>query len=237
MEFQIVSLETCESATGAVVVIDVLRAYSTAAYALAAGAQSIALVSTVAEALELRMRLPGALVMGEVEGLPVPGFDFSNSPASFDALDLRGKRLIQRTSAGTQGAIRSASRSASRSRNAQWLLASSFVCARATARYLRELAPESVTFVATGIRPDGHGDEDVACAEYLIALLRSERPDVAPFIRRVYDSLAGRMFADPAQPDFPLTDMEYCARVDRFDFAMPIRRSADLLLLEKESSL
>lgn len=225
MDLKIVSLETCEAATGAVVVIDVLRAYSTAAYALAAGAQSIALVSTVVEALALREQLPGALVMGEVEGLPVPDFDFSNSPASFDALDLTGRHLIQRTSAGTQGAIRS--------RNAEWLLASSFVCAGATARYLRRLAPESVTFVATGMRPGGRGDEDVACAEYLIALLRGKLPEVAPFIRRVYESVAGRMFADPAQPDFPLADMEYCVRVDRFDFAMPIRRSDKLLLLEK----
>jgi phosphosulfolactate phosphohydrolase-like enzyme len=55
-----------------------LRAFSTAAYAFAAGVQDITIVSTVAEALDLRERSPGSLVMGEVDGLLVPGFNFSN---------------------------------------------------------------------------------------------------------------------------------------------------------------
>jgi 2-phosphosulfolactate phosphatase len=62
-------------AMGPVVAIDVLRAFSTAAYAFAAGAQTIALVGTVEEAFTLKKQIPDALIMGEVEGLPVKGFD------------------------------------------------------------------------------------------------------------------------------------------------------------------
>jgi 2-phosphosulfolactate phosphatase len=107
MEFQRAPLLDCGKAEGTVVVIDVLRAFSTAAYAFAAGVRQIQLVSTVEAALELRRQMPGALVMGEVEGLPVPGFDFSNSPPQFNGLDLGGRLLIQRTTSGTQGAVRS----------------------------------------------------------------------------------------------------------------------------------
>jgi 2-phosphosulfolactate phosphatase len=96
MEFQRATLLDCGKAEGTVVVIDVLRAFSTAAYAFAAGVRQIQLVSTV-EAARLRRQMPGALVMGEVEGLPVPGFDFSNSPPQFNGLDLGGRLLIQRT--------------------------------------------------------------------------------------------------------------------------------------------
>jgi hypothetical protein len=90
MRFQRASLETCGTATGVVVAIDVLRAFSTAAYAFAAGARDITLVSTVEEALALRERSPELRLMGEANGLRIPGFDFSNSPADVAAADLRG---------------------------------------------------------------------------------------------------------------------------------------------------
>ena len=224
MEYKRASLETCGMATGTVVVIDVLRAFSTAAYAFAAGAQTIALVSSVEEAFALKQQMAGAFIMGEVDGLPVTGFDFSNSPAAFDHLDLTGRCLIQHTSAGTQGVIRS--------RQADHLLASSFCCGAATAHYLHQQSPEIVTFVVTGQGPDGHGDEDAACADYIEALLRGEQPEVTPYLERVAASPAGRIFADPVRPEFPLTDLEYCMKADRFDFAMLVQRQNGLWLMQ-----
>jgi 2-phosphosulfolactate phosphatase len=224
MEFKRAYLDTCETATGTVVVIDVLRAFSSAAYAFAAGAPSITLVATVEEAFAMKERIPEALIMGEVAGLPVPGFDFDNSPAAFDRIDLAGHGMIQRTSSGTQGVIRS--------RRADRLFACSFCCAGATARLIRHQSPDSVTFVVTGSGPDGRGDEDAACADFLEALLAGRMPDPAPFIGRVYASPAGRRFVDPGQPDFPLTDLEYCVRVDRFDFAMTVARRDGLFVME-----
>jgi 2-phosphosulfolactate phosphatase len=216
--------DTCDAAAGAVVVIDVIRAFTTAAYAFAAGAREIVLVGTVEEALALRERFPGALVMGEVGGLPVAGFDLDNSPAALVGRDLDGLLLIQRTSAGTQGVVRSL--------RAETLLASSFVCAGATARYIKRQLPSSVTLVVTGILPDRDGDEDTAYADYLAALLRGEIPDTAPFIRRVRASTAGRMFADPAQPEYPVADLECCTELDRFDFAMLVERRDGLLVMQ-----
>lgn len=224
MRLERASLETCGDATDTVVVIDVLRAFTTAAYAFAAGAREILLVSTVAEALALRERFPGALVMGEVHGLPVEGFDFSNSPADLLGHDLGGRRMIQRTSAGTQGVVRSL--------RAATLLTSSFVCAAATARYIAHHAPACVTFVITGVYTDRDGDEDAACADYLAALLGGRRPDPVPFLQRVRDSTPGRWFADPAQPDFPAQDLDLCTAIDRFDFAMLVERRDGLLVMQ-----
>lgn len=223
MEIEQATLETCHTAGGAVVAIDVLRAFTTAAYAFAAGASDILLVSTAEEVLALRQRFPGALTMGEVDGgRTFAGFDFSNSPSALAGLDLAGRRLIHRTSAGTQGVVRST--------QADLLSGSSFVCAGATARYLRRQSPERVTFVVTGIVYGRDGDEDIACADYQTALLRGEQPDVAPFIRRVYESSAARLFT-PDQPDFPPADLERCTEVDRFNFAMPVERREGLLVM------
>lgn len=225
METRRVTLETCATVTGTAVVIDVIRAFTTAAYAFAAGARDIVLVGTVEEALALRQQMPGALTMGEVGGRPIEGFDFGNSPAAFLGLNLQGRRIIQRTTAGTQGVVRC--------RKADLLLASSLVCASATARYLRQLGPPVITLVVTGIFPDRDGDEDVACADYLEALLRQPlRPDSQPFVERVRNSTAARLFTHPAQGLFPAADVECCAAVDRFDFAMPIARRNGLLIME-----
>ena len=223
MKFRYTTLETCSKAKSAVVVIDVLRAFSTAAYAFGAGAESITLVSGVQEALELKAAIPGALVMGEVGGIKVEAFDFGNSPAEFLNINLSGKALIQRTSAGTQGIVRA--------RQAKTLVAASLCCAGATARYLRRVAPASIAFVITGAGPGEDGDEDLACAHYLEALLRGEPVTSEAYLRRVLQSPAGTIFADPEQPDFTPQDLELCMQVDRFDFAMPVEREDGRLVM------
>jgi 2-phosphosulfolactate phosphatase len=109
------------------------------------------------------------------------------------------------------------------------------VCAAATARYLLRLAPRAVTLVVTGIYLDRDGDEDLACADYLAALLRGEHPDTAVFARRVRESDFGRRFTDPDHPATPSADLDYCAVIDCFDFAMPVERRGDLLVMTSSS--
>ncbi len=54
MEISFATLDNCETAEATVVAIDVVRAFTTAAYALAARVREILLVCTVEEALALR---------------------------------------------------------------------------------------------------------------------------------------------------------------------------------------
>jgi 2-phosphosulfolactate phosphatase len=220
-------LDDCAAARGAVVVIDVIRAFTTAAYAFAAGAREIVLVASVEDAFALRERRPGLRVMGEVGGFPPPGFDYGNSPSAFLDADLHGVGLIHRTTAGTQGVVRST--------GAQWLYVASFVNASATVRALRRVAPPSVTLVSTG--PEG---EDEACAKHLEALLagRTPSPDWVA-------SVAGfgeQRFEDPAFAALAATkgarqfraDIPCCMALDRFGFAMRVSRSDGLLVAHPE---
>ncbi len=223
MKIKQVSLDNCAEVSGTVVVIDVIRAFSTAAYAFAAGALEILLVGTVEEALETRTMVPGAWVMGEVGGLKPEGFDFGNSPYEISLQDFSGRRLIQRTSAGTQGIVRSI--------RAERLLASSFVCARATAELIKRISPESVTFVISGVGPDGRGDEDAACAEYIETLLRGKTFRIQNFVDRVRKSPPGRAFSPPQVPEEFAFDLEYCLDVDRFHFAMQVQRGGGMLVM------
>lgn len=216
MKFHYTNLETCHTATGVVVVIDVIRAFTNAAFAFSRGARKMYPVSGVEEALGLKAQIPNSLVCGEVGGIPPEGFDFGNSPTQTKELDLSGRIVVQRTGAGTQGIVRSV--------NAATMLAASFVVANATVGYIQNLLPETVTFVITGQYGGGGGDEDLACAEYLEASLRGEPSDPAPFIERVMRSRDALMHLDPNLPAFPRTDLDYCSSIDRFEFAMLVTR-------------
>ncbi len=215
MKFHYTNLETCHESTGTVIVVDVVRAFTSAAFAFSKGAKEIYPVSKVEEALAFKTRDPNVLVCGEIGGLPPEGFDFGNSPSRVLELDLNGRTLVQRTGAGTQGVVRSV--------NAENMLAASFVVASATTKYVNRLSPENVTFVVTGQTYDG-GDEDLACAQYLEELLRGRSPDPVPFLERVKNSSDAKVFYNPEKLLFPESDIEHCISLDRFDFAMPIAR-------------
>ena len=216
--------QDCQQASGVVVVIDVLRAFSTAAYAFAAGASKILLVGSVENALALKRDMPQAHLMGEINGYPIEGFEFGNSPTQLAGLDLTGAVMIHRSSAGTQGVVRSV--------KAEALLAASFCCARATAAFILQSSPRLVSFVITGLDSEGHGDEDQACSEYIEALLLGTQPDPAPYLQRVIESKNGGLFRAKDQPAFPFSDLDYCTAVDRFDFALPVRREKGLHIMQ-----
>ncbi len=218
------TLQTCHTATGTVVVIDVIRAFTTAAYAFAGGAERILMAGDVEQALALKARFPGSLLMGESGGLPMEGFDLWNSPAEVSRLDLNGKTIIQRTSSGTQGAVRSTS--------AGFLLGASFAVAEATVRLIQKAGQMPVGFVTTGVRPGNDADEDVALAEYLSARLAGERPDPAPYLARVSSFDPRRVSTNPAIIARFEDDLRLCAQIDRFSFALQMQRQADLLVLK-----
>ncbi len=223
MKIQTILLEEIDHIEDTVVVIDVLRAFTSTAYAFAAGAESIQLVRTVGEALAIRQAQQDSLVVGEAGGLRPDGFDFGNSPNDFIGQNLSGRRLIQRTSAGTQGAVLSVA--------ARHLLAASFVCARATVRFIQSVQPDQVTLVVTGSHTADNGDEDRACADYLTAVLRGESPNWQAFVLRVTESEAGKRFTGQPGEEFDRRDLENALRLDRFSFAMVAHLEASKLIL------
>jgi len=227
--FQYYSLSEAYVAQGCVVVIDVLRAFTTAAFAFNVGAEQIYPVSGIEEAFLLKKRFPKALIMGEDHGLQVPGFDYGNSPADIAKAEFGGKTLIQRTTAGTQGIIRA--------ENTSKLIAASFVCAGATANYLRFMQAKVISFIITGASYGRDGDEDLACAEYIAALVCQERPEPDAYLARAGLSSAGRAFLDDGQQFMHAEDLLLCLRVDEFNFFMPVHKENGLFVMQKQSGL
>lgn len=87
--------------TGVAVVIDVLRATTTTAALLDAGASYVRPVGSVDEARARRDAGQCELLAGEREGLRPEGFDLGNSPAEIPSDLVRGRGVVLATTNGT----------------------------------------------------------------------------------------------------------------------------------------
>ena len=98
--------EAAAAPTG--IVVDVIRATSTIAQALAAGYERVLCVPEIEQARALRAELPDSLVGGERDAVRIEGFDVGASPREF--LEPRAATLILSTTNGTRTIPKFASR-------------------------------------------------------------------------------------------------------------------------------
>lgn len=223
MEIRIESLlEGARRARGTVVIVDVFRAFTTAAVAFSRGAAKIVMVAEPDEALALKARGRGDLCVGEVNGIRPAEFDFGNSPFEMAGADIEGKVIIQSTRAGTTGVAAATEASA--------VYAASFVVARATACAILQDSPPLVTIVAMGWNADLRTDEDELCALYLRNLLEGREPSTDALQQLVRASGQVGKFYDPAQPHFHPEDCDMALDVNRYDFAIRVAREDGLLV-------
>jgi 2-phosphosulfolactate phosphatase len=199
-----------------VVVVDALRASVTITAALAAGVRMVIPVQTVEEAMAYRS-LPGFLVAGERNSLPVPGFDFGNSPGELLRCTerLAGQVLVLTTSHGTR-CVESARRGASE------VLVGSLPNVTAVTVAAHLLAGQrgcDVSLVAAGTGHQERAKED----DYAVALLAAELASLGA-------DISLRRSSTPAQEAFLRgphgrrlvrlgygEDVDLCARLNIFD--------------------
>ncbi|MFD6418523.1 2-phosphosulfolactate phosphatase [Streptomyces sp. NPDC060194] len=205
------------------VVVDVMRAYTVAAWAFARGAEKIVLAESLDEALALKARHPEWVTLKD--GPPAPGFDAVNSPALLRSADLTGRTVVQKTTAGTVGALAV--------RDASLVLCAGFVVAEATAEVLRGRGCDSVTFVVTG--EHGRAEEDLACARYIATRAQAGGGDTdpAPFLRRAAASRAAAELAEGVREGAHPDDVALCLDLDRFPFAMTATSEDSLMVLRR----
>lgn len=190
------------------VVVDVMRAFTVAAWAFARGAERIVLAESLDEALALKARHPDWVALKD--GPPAPGFDAVNSPGLLRSADLGGRTVVQKTTAGTVGALAV--------KEASLVLCAGFVVAEATARYVRSRGYDRVTFVVTG--EDGRAEEDLACAQYIARRATGVATDAAEFLHRAASSRAAAELAEGVRRGAHPDDVPLCLELDRFPFAM-----------------
>lgn len=212
-------------AHGSVVVIDVIRAFTTAAMALSRGAEAIVMVDDLDQATRLRAEGVGRYCMGERGGVKPAGFDFGNSPSDVTSVDLSGAVLIQTTSNGTRGIAAAAAAGAER------IYAGAFVTAEATVQaLLADPAGEPITLAAMGYDDRVRSDEDELCALYLRGRLEGREPDEAALMTGLKSLLGQPGSVERLFAGVSAADIEACLTPDRFDFAVRVREEEGLLV-------
>ncbi|HNS22123.1 MAG TPA: 2-phosphosulfolactate phosphatase [Sedimentisphaerales bacterium] len=219
-------IEGARRARGTVVIVDVFRAFTTAAVAFARGASGIVIVPEPGEALRLRDRGIGAVCVGEVNGIRPEGFDFGNSPHELMQAELTDQVVILSTRAGTVGVAAA--------EGAEEIYAGSFVVADATAQAIQRDKRAEVTLVAMGWNAAVRTDEDEQCALYLRNRLQGRRPDPQAVRRLVLASGEVAKFHDPAQPHFHPEDLQIALDIDRYDFAIRIFQEGEFLVARRQ---
>lgn len=218
MDVQVLQLiEGARRATGLAVVIDVFRAFSLACYLIGNGARRVIPVGELETAYRLKRENPDYVLLGERDFRPPPGFDFGNSPADVEHVDLRGRTVVHTTSAGTQGLANA--------RGADEVITGSFVNAPAIVNYVRARRPPLVSLVCMGRAGVEASDEDTLCANWIERELRGDEPQDFEKIRehlRAYE--AARKFFDEEQTWAPARDFDLCLDLGRFDFVLRLER-------------
>ena len=139
------------------VVIDVLRATTTIATALEAGAEAVQAFSNIEELQRQANLWPSdkRLMAGERGGSKVEGFDLGNSPLACTPEVVKNKRLFLTTTNGTRALQRVA--------KSERVITAAQVNRQAAVNYLLETQPETVWMVGSGWQGD-YSVEDTACA-------------------------------------------------------------------------
>jgi 2-phosphosulfolactate phosphatase len=195
-----------------VVVIDVVRAFTTAAAAFAAGATTVVCAADEHRA-RARAREEAGILVGERAGLRPPNFDHGNSPIEVSDGDVAGRTVVLATENGTPALVRAAA--------AGPVAAMAAVNIDATASWIREHRPQaSVAVMWTG----DHG-EDRACAEQLGSILTGRAIDAARTRSLIMAAIQThltewrRWHGAPACRRFYM-DALWCANVDSLSIAM-----------------
>ena len=209
-----------EGAAQVGIVVDVVRATSSIAQALAAGYERVLCCREIDEAKALRAELGDeAVVGGERNGVVVEGFDVGASPREF-AEGPKAQTLILSTTNGTAAILTAASRCES-------VILGSLLNLDAVVAAARSLGDDVVVYCA-GFKGTFALD-DAYCAGRIVAALGGERTDAA-----VAAETVARSFATPLEglnartygPPGLEADVEYCARENLLEMVPRFARMA-----------
>jgi 2-phosphosulfolactate phosphatase len=198
------------------VVVDVMRATSTIAQALASGYRRVYCCREVEDALALREKLGEGLLGGERSAVRIEGFDIGASPR--EVLEPRGETLIYSTTNGTRAVLAAAS-------VCRDVLLGSLLNLSAVAAAVQD----DCVIVCAGFQGQFALD-DAYCAGRIVELLAGEVTDAAKasgVLARSYPTAHEALLARTYGPPGLEEDIEFCAQENVVDVVPRFSRMAD----------
>ncbi|MBN1682633.1 2-phosphosulfolactate phosphatase [Candidatus Bathyarchaeota archaeon] len=207
-------IEGAKKAEGVTVIIDVFRAFTTAAYVMANGAEKIIALSGIEEALELKKKHPNWIFIGENHGIKIDEFDYGNSPADVENIDFTSRVIVLRTSSGTQGI--------NLAKNADEIILGSFVTAKPIINYLSRNNFKEISLVAMGWEGARKTIEDELCAKYIEDSLNNKNYNFEKIKNEIKKDPEGAKFFKKEQNIFKEKDFHLAMNIDKFNFILKV---------------
>ena len=222
-------LEGAQTAKGVAVIIDVFRAFTCAPLLFSFGIQKSILVSTPEEAFALKEKNNELVLIGEVGGVPIEGFDLGNSPSEIlkkGSSFFDGRTVVQRTSSGVQGVLMALD-------VADEVLPASYALAKSTARYILAKQPPKVSIVSMGWALKHVAPEDEWCGVYIAHLLGVKDYDHNEALEEILYNQTTQKFFDPEKPHFPPEDPIMCLQLNIHDFVLRATRNNGTVIVNR----
>ncbi|MBU8906849.1 2-phosphosulfolactate phosphatase [Desertibacillus haloalkaliphilus] len=209
------------------IVIDVIRAFTVSHLCFLQGVKEIWLAKDTKVAFSLKEKHKDFLLAGEINGLPIENFDLDNSPNNIITHDLTNKTIVQKTTNGVRATLNSL--------QAKDVIVTGFSNANTTASFIKNhIMPQNPTPTIHLVASHPSSDEDLACAEYINAILKGEdTPTEDTVIKRIKQAEAARKFHDRTQPDFSKEDLDYCTEVRSSSFIMKVNNNHETPKIER----
>ena len=206
-----------KQATGLAVIIDVFRAFTVEPYLINNGAKKLVPVGDMQIAYDYKEKDNNYILIGERNGIILPGFNYGNSPSQIENIDFSEKTIIHTTSCGTQGIVNAI--------NAKEIITGSLVNAQAIVRYIFENKIDEISLVALS-RPGEHpSDEDLLCAKYIKSLLENKTiSNLEEEIEKLKTTSGSKFFNKLKQKDFPERDFYLCTEINKFNFVLKVKK-------------
>jgi 2-phosphosulfolactate phosphatase len=202
------------------IVVDVLRATSTIAQALASGYERVYCCAEIDEARALRERLGEGLLGGERNAVKIEGFDAGASPREFLG-EPEASTVIFSTTNGTRAILEAAAR-------CEEVLLGSLLNLGAVAAAARARG-EDIAILCAGFQGQFALD-DAYCAGRIVQLLGGEPGDAAKAAEAIarawpdaHEALLARTYGPPGLEE----DIAFCAQVDALDVVPRLARMLD----------
>jgi 2-phosphosulfolactate phosphatase len=192
------------------IVVDVMRATSTIAQALAAGYRRVLCCAEIDDALALRAELGDeAITGGEREAKRIEAFDAGASPREFR--ELRAETLILSTTNGTRSIVAAAA-------SCDEVVLGALLNLDAVSAYARERG-EDLAVLCAGYK-GAFAIDDAYCAGRIVRLVGGERTDaaiaaevVADRFPKAIDGINARTYGPPGLEE----DIAWCAQESLLD--------------------
>jgi 2-phosphosulfolactate phosphatase len=211
-----------------IVVIDVLRAFTTACYIIDNNPKDYIIVPDIDTAHKLKKENLDYILIGERNGFNLPGFDYGNSPTEIKDLDFSNKAVVHTTTLGTKGIINAL-------KHTKKVITGSFINAKAIINYIKKENPDNVyLFCSDGRLND---NEDLMFAKYIKGYFENKPLDMDPIENDLIKHESGINYLTNPTTKYSKSDFFLALELDKFNFVIKAHLDKNNLIHLKRINL